>query len=77
MSANGSAGNLLAIRSAGAESEMLAPVGSRNRRFARAKGATLRLFLIAAFCRLAKLLNYSKQRVGAMGIEPDRPLNLQ
>jgi len=41
------------------------------------KAPPLRLFLIAAFCRLAKLLNYSKQRVGAMGIEPDRPLNLQ
>jgi len=50
VSANGSAGNLLAIRSAGAESEMLAPVGSRNRRFARAKGATLEaLFLLPPF----------------------------
>jgi hypothetical protein len=45
---------------------------TRNVSKARALGATLEaLFLIAAFCRLAKLLNYSKQMgwlVGAVGI---------
>jgi len=48
---------------------------TRNVSKARALGATLEaLFLIAAFCRLAKLLNYSKQMgwlVGAVGIEHD------
>jgi hypothetical protein len=46
---------------------------TRNVSKARALGATLEaLFLIAAFCRLAKLLNYSKQMgwlVGTVGIE--------
>src|SRR5258708_40033758 len=42
---------------------------------ARAKGATqeAHLFLIAAFCRLAKSLSHSEQMgwlVGAVGIEP-------
>jgi hypothetical protein len=40
----------------------------------------LMLFLIAAFCRLAKSLSHSQQMgrlVGAVGIEPDHPSNSQ
>jgi hypothetical protein len=61
---------------------LIALVACRNR-FSRLPEPSvppkrLNLFLIAAFCRLAKPLNHSEQMgwlVGAVGIEPDRPSN--